>query len=151
MRSRDRLSGLFFVVLSLAMCLACFKLQRGVLELPSYMTFPLLLSLSLLITSIVLFVKSGPLSSLRPPKLFAEREGAKALYLLITFFFSLVLLEPLGFVISIFLLIALLLRGLSGKTAIKSALYGMAVSVSTYLFFTRLLAVRLPQGILTFL
>lgn len=150
MKSIDRLIGLVFILLSLGVCLVSFRLQGGSLEIPSHMIFPLMLGLALLIISIVFFIQSKSSSLPSFSEFFTKGEGSKIIYLLGIFFLCVLILEPMGFMVSIFALMFLLLIGIGGKTVGKSILYSLIISLSTYLLFTRLLAVRLPKGILWF-
>jgi putative tricarboxylic transport membrane protein len=124
-------------------------MRWGTLSNPGPMVFPLLLGLMLLVLSIVLFVQSGssPLSSFS--ELFQKGEGLKAIYIIGTFALCILIFEPLGFVISMFVLMVLLLRGIGGKTIVMSIFYGLVTTLPTYFLFT-LLGVRLPKGILFF-
>ena len=150
MKNLDRLSGAFFFFLSVAICLFALRLPAGTLGTPGPMVFPLLLGLSLLAFSLFLFAqsKSSPLSS--DSNLFPKGEVLRVLYVLGTFFLSFLLFERIGFVISISALLALLFKGIGGKTIAKSILYGLIISLAAYLSFHHLLGVRLPKGVLGF-
>lgn len=150
MKNPDRLSGAFFILLSVAICLFALRLPGGTLGTPGPMVFPLLLGLSLLAISIFLFVQSKPSPLFRYSNIFPKGEVLKVIYVLGTFFLSFLIFEPMGFVISIFTLLALLFKGIGGKTIAKSILYGLIISLAAYLSFQHLLGVRLPKGVLGF-
>ena len=151
MKSPDRLCSLFFFLFSLFICFSVFRFRGGSISVPSYMLFPLLVGLFLLTLSIVLWVRSRSTSSSGFAGLFFKGEGLKIIYLSATFCLCVFILEPIGFVISILAFMTLLLKGIGGKSVGKSVVYGVLVSLSTYLFFTYLLGVRLPKGVLRFL
>lgn len=150
MKNPDKLSGAFFILLSVAICLFALRLPGGTLGTPGPMVFPLLLGLSLLLISIFLFVQSKPSPLFSYSNIFPKGEVLKVLYVLGTFFLSFLIFEPMGFVISIFTLLALLFKGIGGKTIAKSILYGLIMSLAAYLSFQHLLGVRLPKGVLGF-
>ena len=149
MRSTDKLSSIFFILFSLAICLASLKLPKGSLSDPGPMAFPLLLGISLLILSVAFFVQSKSSLLYRFSDLFAKGEGLKAIYLLGTFSLCVLIFESVGFLVSIFVLLLLLFKGIGGKTIMKSIFYGSIISVLTFLLFTRL-GIPLPKGILWF-
>jgi putative tricarboxylic transport membrane protein len=150
LKNLDRLSAAFFFLLSVAICLFALQLPGGTLGTPGPMVFPLLLGLSLLALSLSLFAqsKSSPLSS--DANIFPKGEVLKVLYVLGAFFLSFLIFDRMGFVISIFVLLALLFKGTGGKTTAKSILYGLIISLAAYVSFHHLLGVRLPKGILGF-
>lgn len=150
MKNPDRLSGLFFILLSIAMCAFSLGLPRGTLGTPGPILFPLLLSLSLLAFSIFLFVRSRPSLLSSYFDIFPKAEVLKVIYVIGTFFLSILILELMGFVTSIFILFALLFKGIGGKTISKSIFYGLIISLAAYLSFQHLLGVRLPKGVLGF-
>lgn len=134
----------------MAICLFALRLPGGTLGTPGPMVFPLLLGLSLLVLSIFLFAQSKPLPLFSYSNIFPKGEVLKVLYVLGTFFLSFLIFEPMGFVISIFTLLVLLIEGIGGKTIAKSILYGLIISLAAYLSFQHLLGVRLPKGVLGF-
>lgn len=149
MKNLDRLSSVFFILLSIAICLESLKLPEASLSNPGPLIFPFLLGLSLLILSIVLFVQSvySPLSNFS--ELFQKGELFKAIYVLGIFSLSIIIFEPMGFVVSMFVLMVLLLKGIGGKTVVMSIFFALIITLPTYFLFT-LLGVRLPQGVLWF-
>jgi hypothetical protein len=150
LKNPDKLSGAFFILLSLVICLFALRLPGGALGTPGPMVFPLLLGLSLLTLSLFLFTQSKPLPLFRYANIFPKGEVLKVIYVLGAFFLSFLIFEPMGFVISIFTLLALLIKGIGGKTIAKSILYGLIISLAAYLSFQHLLGVRLPKGVLGF-
>jgi len=149
MKNLDRLSSLFFILLSIAICLGAIKLPGGTLSNPGPMFFPFFLGLCLLILSIVLFVQSGRSPLCNFSELFQKGEGVKAIYVMGTFALSAIFFEAMGFVVSMFILMVLLLKGIGGKTVMMSILYALIITLPTYFLFT-LLGVPLPRGPLWF-
>ena len=151
MKFSDRLSSLFFLGFSLFVCFSSLEIRDGSITIPNHMVFPGLVGLFLLAMSIVLWVQSKSSSVSSSCELFFKGETLKILYFSVTFSLCAFLLEPVGFVISILAFIVLLLKGIGGKPLGRSVVYGLIISLSTYLFFTYLLGARLPRGVLTFL
>ena len=126
------------------------RLPGGTMGMPGPMAFPLLLGLSLLALSILLYAQSRPSPQFRYSHIFPKGEVLKVLFVLGALFLSLLVFERIGFVISTFALLALLFRGIGGKTMVRSIVYGLIISLAAYLSFYYLLAVRLPKGVLNF-
>ena len=150
MKNPDRLSGAFFILLSAAACLLALRLPGGTMGIPGPIVFPLLLGLCLLVLSILLFAQSRSPAQISYANIFPKGEVFKVLYVLAAFFLSLLAFEPIGFVLSILALLALLLRGIGGKTTAKSILFALIISLTAYFCFYHLLGVRLPKGVLNF-
>ncbi len=150
MKHPDRLSSVFFIIFSAAICLTALKLPWGTLKNPGPMLFPMLLGISLLALAVVLLFQSASSARTSFLALFPKAEIPKVLYLLIIFFGSIFVLEPLGFFVSTFVLLTLLFKIIGGKGVLKSVLFGFTVSLITYWSFTHLLSVRLPRGVIWF-
>jgi len=150
LKNPDRVSGAFFIVLSVAILLFALRLPGGTLGTPGPRVFPLLIALSLLALSIFLFTQANPSPVFSYSNIFPRGEVSKVLYVLGTFFLSLLIFERMGFLISISTLFALLYKGIGRKTIAESILYGLLISLAAYLFFDHLLDVRLPKGVLGF-
>ena len=126
------------------------RLPGGTMGMPGPMAFPLLLGLSLLALSILLYAQSRPSPQFRYSHIFPKGEVLKVLFVLGAFFLSLLAFERIGFVVSILALLALLLRGIGRKTTAQSILYALIISLTAYFCFYHLLGVRLPKGVLNF-
>jgi len=59
------------------------------------------------------------------------------------------LLESLGYVLATTIFFALNSRVLGSRRLRRDVLIGFAIGIAVYLFFTRLLGVRLPAGLLS--
>ena len=149
MKNLDRLSSVFFIIVSVSICLVSLTLPGGSLSNPGPMMFPFLLGLSLLILSIILFAQSGHSPLTNFSKVFQKGEGFKAIYILGVLCLSIIIFEPTGFVVSMFVLMALLIKGIGAKTVIMSVFYALVITLPTYFLFT-LLGVLLPKGVLWF-
>ncbi len=150
MTNPDRLSSGFFILLSVTICLFALQLPGGTLKNPGPMVFPFLLGLCLLILSVAFFVQSRGSRTSSDSRMVTKGEILKVAYLLGVFSFSIMILEPLGFEISLFVLLALLIKGIGRRTLVRSIFYGMIISLPTYFLFTRILGVRLPRGVFFF-
>jgi hypothetical protein len=151
MKHPDKYSSIFFLLLSVAVCAGSLYLPAGTVRRPGPMVFPLLLGVALGVLSITLllqvyFRRSSTDSSLR----FDRGEIPKVIYTMVVFFLSTFIFEEIGFVLSIFILLVLILVVIGHKTILKSSLYGVVFSLASYLFMTRFFGVRLPKGLLWF-
>ena len=125
------------------------KLNFGTMRVPQTAFFPKVLASLLLVFTVLLLVQSlrERESSERSEKIEPEgwfRIGA-TLATLIGFAF---VLEWLGFLLSTFLLMVLLLRAIEPQNWLRVLAIALATSVSAYLIFAWLLNIPLPAGIL---
>ena len=149
MKSPDRLSGAFFIALSVIICLGSLRLRAGTLEAPGPMIFPLLLGVGLLVCSIVFFVKARA-SQPAPTVLFPRDEFRAVASVTGILLLFVLIFETAGTVISIFVLMLLLMKVVGGRTMRSAALYSSIITAITYLVFVVMLGVRLPRNVLGF-
>jgi putative tricarboxylic transport membrane protein len=148
MRKYDIVSGLFLLTVSLAICAGSLRLNVGTLTAPGSGFFPLVTGLVLGIFSALILVgarKSGK----ETVRFWAPQANKKGVYL--TFLLILVyalLLERLGFIGTTVLFLFLVSRFVSGHRWATAVFFALVTSFTTYIVFSILLHVPLPQGIL---
>lgn len=150
MKSPERLSAAFFIVLSVILCLGSLTLRAGSLDAPGPMIFPLLLGLCLLVFSVALFVRSGSSPRSGVSHLFPKAEWRSIACTMAVFFAFTFVFEFLGLLVSTFLLMLLLMTVVGSRSLGKALVYSSIITVSTWLVFVAALGVRLPQGVLAF-
>jgi len=154
MKKLDRFSSLFWIGLSIAVCIRSYDLGLGSFHNPGpgflfFWTAIVLGGLSVLI--LLQSLRSGP----EVPK---EGEGYAFQNVhwikIVSIIFSILLygffLERLGFLLSTVLLIAFLLRSIEAKKWYVVILVSVASALSSYVLFELLLQSRLPAGFLGF-
>ncbi|MEW6668657.1 MAG: tripartite tricarboxylate transporter TctB family protein [Thermodesulfobacteriota bacterium] len=148
MRKYDILSGLFLLVVSLAILAGSMQLQVGTLTAPGSGFFPLVTGLVLGIFSILIIAQARDTTK-EPARFWAPAANRKGIYL--AFLFILVyalLLERLGFIVSTTLFFVLFSRFVSGHRWTTAVFFALVTSLATYFVFNLLLHAPLPQGIL---
>jgi putative tricarboxylic transport membrane protein len=127
------------------------RLPFGTLITPQAGFWPLILGVILAILSLVHFGKTVKRSSGKGSSFWAEPDSWKKIGLVV---FSLVgfgfLFEPLGYLISVFLLIGFLLRIIKPLKWWLVFVVALLSSVLSYLIFGTLLSTPLPSGIFGF-
>lgn len=147
MRQYDIITGLFLLVVALAICGGSFQLHVGSFSGPGPGFFPLMTGLALGIFSILILVGARKLGK-EPVKFWVPGGDKKGIYL--AFVFILVyplLLERLGFIGTTVIFFFLISRFVSGHSWITAIFFGLVASLSIYFIFTFLLHAPLPQGI----
>ena len=142
----DRIGGLALCAIG-AICLwAASPLPFGKLSAPDAGFFPISLSTMLLVSGVVLFVRS--FRSVPEALDFSQRTWIVALAAVALFLYA-VLLERLGFVLSTISVLFLLMKTYGQLSWTMSALLAASGVILTYLLFIQL-GVPLPRGPLPF-
>ncbi|OGP59476.1 MAG: hypothetical protein A2162_12680 [Deltaproteobacteria bacterium RBG_13_52_11b] len=146
----DRISSLFGFFFALYILREGFGLDVGGLHQPGPGFFPVFGGVLLGVFSSILFVRS--LSS-QPRGEGRKGEGAKGNFMLVIYIFAGLLgygfvLEWLGFILSTFLLVALLLRCFDPQKWWRVLVTAGILSSSSYIIFSVFLNSALPKGIL---
>jgi putative tricarboxylic transport membrane protein len=152
MRRADQITGIFMLIFSVAV-------MEGGRRMPPSNTFgpgagflPFWLGVAMAILSIILLVNAtrepvqasgrSPFPKGRPVVAILETVAALAAFFL--------LLETLGFLVSIALLTAFLLRAVEREGWLTTLMVAVANSAGLYVIFQMLLGVSLPKNILGF-
>ena len=148
MVNQDRISSLFFLIISIVVCIHAFQLNIGSPTNPAQGFLPLLSGLCIGIVAI------WTLRSSFIRKSFEQGEDVKKFRLKtvipvlgVLICYSL-LLTFLGFVATTFLLFMFFFRIMAGMVWWKVLLGSAAVSIASFLFFVRWLQCQLPPGII---
>ena len=151
MRNPDQWSSLFWLLAGIGITLGSLKYGFGTLQAPGagFITFFAGMILSLL--AVVFF-----LSSLKRDKklhegvkiLWEGLEVGKVIYVFILLVAYTLILKHLGFLITTFGLLCLLLKVKAAYPLLKVILISLLVTTGAYLLFQVWLKVQLPRGIL---
>ena len=150
MIKRDFFSSLFFALFSLYVCWQSFELGFGSFAKPGPGFISLLAGISLGLLSLIIFF--GAVITQK-----ATQDSARQIIPwvpLMTTFGSLVgftlLMKTLGFSLTTFLFIGILLRVVAKKGWILSLLASFGITLATYVIFELFLQSQLPEGFLGF-
>ncbi len=149
MNVRDRWSGLFWLGISVFVCVKAFGMDIGTFHLPGPGFLPFwsgvifgLFSILLVVTS--LLKKSG---EGKVKHLWKGRNWSKVIIVLTSLFIYAVLLQRLGYLLATFGLMTLMF-GMMGKGKLWIRVVSAAFTAfATYIVFYRWLGVQLPKGI----
>ena len=140
----DRLLGLFLFVLALAYGWASQQWPEpfGSHETVGPDTFPMILTVALLLASIALMVKPDPNNVWPKGKTLIEIG-----YAIVALIAYAILMEPLGFIISTTLTVTFLAWRMGGRMK-TAALIAICSAIGVFLLFNNLLDLPLPLGLL---
>jgi putative tricarboxylic transport membrane protein len=148
MKKFDTLSGLFLLILSIAICIGSLRLHVGTFRAPGAGLFPLVTGVVLGFFSILILLearrKAEEAISFWVP-------GADKKAILLSFLVILIyalFLERLGFLASTLVFFLLISRFVSGHRWATAVFFAVVASVATYSVFKFLLRSPLPPGIL---
>jgi putative tricarboxylic transport membrane protein len=149
--TKDRGSSLFYLILGLYGLIFSVQLPLGRLNNPGPAMFPFGLSILLLISGILWFIRGKGTPEEREGLNWAviKKEGMPFKIILSTAAFILVL-EPLGFLLSSFLFAFVLLIWVSGFRVRIAVGIALTIAVGSWFFFGKLLSGQFPQGLLPF-
>jgi len=150
MRNPDQWSSLFWLLAGIGITLGSLKYGFGTLQAPGagFITFFAGAVLSLL--SVGLFFSSLRSERLRKGVgiLWEGLEVGKVIYVFFLLVAYALVLKPLGFLITTFGLLCLLLKVKAAYPLLKDILISLLVTTGAYLLFQVWLKVQLPRGIL---
>ena len=153
MKKMDRISGVFWLLLSVVMCIESYRVGLGSLRKPGpgFLFFGAGVFLGLMSFMVLLrtihIKKTGELEQ----SVFGQANIVKVALVLIALFAYALLMEPLGFVPATFLLFCFLLGVIEKKGLLFTGLASLAVTFATFLIFDTWLKSQLPRGVLEFL
>lgn len=149
MRKSVTITAILFLVLALGAFIEARKLPFGRISAPQAGFFPLILSVLLAITSLLVLVEA--LKGQDEAAVVSERLSRKSISLALGALFAYALLfESLGYLVTTFLFVAFLMR------AVDREKWGLAIAVAfsasflSYVLFGLLLHTPLPGGFLPF-
>lgn len=148
MKRFDTISGLFLLILALAICLASLRFHVGSFRAPGAGLFPLVTGVMLGIFSILILFEARRKAE-EQISFWVPRADKKAI--LFSFFIILIYtlsLERIGFIAATLVFFLLISRFVSGHRWATAVLFAVVASVATYSVFKFLLRSPLPPGIL---
>ena len=144
----DRWCGYFGLILSILVCVESVRLGLGGFHEPGPGFLPFGTGVAFGILSIILILLTFGKNRERPTGMAFERiEWWKAILILASMLIYALILEKLGFVISTFLLMVVLL-GVERKRWYTVAIVAITTALVTYVIFELWLRSQLPKGIL---
>ena len=153
MNQSDRASGLFWLIFSVLVSYASYRLGLGTLHQPGpgflfFWTGIVTAVLSLIV--VLMSLKKLPSEEAREP-IFGKRNVTKVILVLLSLFLYALLMERLGFLIVTLLFFLFLLGVIEKKRWSFAVLVSLIVTAVSYLVFETGLQSQLPKGLLEFL
>ena len=149
MKKKDQISGVFWLFVALVTIQQAWELKVGSLRSPGPGYIPFLVGLGLAIISVIIFFRAS--LSARGKDIFSWGMAVgteKKLGLVLAGFFLYAFLFPyLGFVISTFLFLLLLLKGAEPQKWTAALIWSGGITLFAYLLFVVVLRSELPRGI----
>ena len=158
MKKYVRVDGLIWVILGIAMCLGSIKLQLGSFHAPGPGFLPFLSGVSLGFFGFIqmlspLFAGANERqqqSSYEGRMKWDWRKSLTPFLTLMTLLAYILLLEPLGFVLTTFVCLLLLFKFSEPKRWLMPLILSSVTAVLSYLIFSVWLQSHFPKGLLTF-
>jgi putative tricarboxylic transport membrane protein len=150
MRKHDMISSLIWLLGGLIVAGYAPQFDLGTASAPGPGFMPFLAGIVWSFFALVTFLQALLTRSGEREKIWAQVSFFKLAFVLISLLLYVVLLEPVGFLISTFLLIFILIRFVGPQTWFTSFWGAGLTSVLSYLFFETWLKAQLPKGILGF-
>jgi putative tricarboxylic transport membrane protein len=147
MKRYDQIMGLIWFVLGSAIAIEALRLGVGEVRLPGIGFMPFLVGVFLGGFGFVLTLRAH-LKGKEGDRLWAGQNWKKVIVTLAALFIYISLMDPLGFLVSTFLLNFVLFKVTAPKKWFSPLLTSAAVVFSCYLIFFLWLKVPLPKGIL---
>ena len=152
MNRRDRLSGIFWLAISIFVCVLSIRVDIGTFHSPGPGFLPFWAALILGTFSIVQIVVSSKNRNWEEKiiDLWKGLDWPKVVKALLSVFLYPLLLPILGYLLATFLLIAFLI-GITGRTKVWiQGVSAFLIVLGSYFVFYILLDIRLPKGVLGF-
>jgi putative tricarboxylic transport membrane protein len=149
MNFRDRWTGLFWLGISIFVCVKAFGMDIGTFHSPGPGFLPFWSGVILGLFSILLVATSlmKPLGKGEGKHLWKGKDWSKVIIVLTSLFIYAVLLQRLGYLLATFGLMTLMF-GIRGKGKLWIRVVTAAFTAfATYIIFYRWLGVQLPKGI----
>ena len=150
MNVRDRWSGLFWLAISIFVCVEAHQIDIGTFHSPGPGFLPFWAAVIFGLFSIILIVMSSLKRSgdEKAERLWKGKSWNKVIIVLLSLFIYALLLQRLGYLVATFGLMTLLF-GMTGKTKVWIRVLAAAfTALATYVIFYVWLEVQLPKGIL---
>lgn len=150
MRSPDFISGVFWLCLGLLLSLWSTQYQIGNLIQPGAGFLPLILGILLILLSLILLGQAKKSSRTPQGLAFSILPGGwkKVVYTVSIMLLATFLFETIGYLLTFFLLLILLMQGAGPQRWRTTLLIAFFSALSIYMIFVLLLKQQLPKGLL---
>ncbi len=147
MKYPDRVSGIFWLIIGLVLSVWSTRYQIGSFAQPGPGFLPLILGLLLIFLSLVLLAKakktSPPTETAKPS---STARWGKVVYTVIILLATTFVFERIGYMITVFLLMLLLMQAGGLRSWKKVLLIAFGTILGVYIVFVLLLQQPLPRG-----
>jgi len=149
----DLISGIFWLIFSVFICLGSYRLGLGSLHKPGPGFLFFWTGISLGIMSLIVFIRAwkGRKSVASKGSIFGKLNFTKLILVLVSIFLYALFMERLGFIPITFLFFIFILRLVEKKGWLFTLLVTCIVTASSYLLFETWLKSQLPAGLFEFL
>jgi putative tricarboxylic transport membrane protein len=149
--TKEQGSSLFYLALGLYGLIFSVQLPFGRLNNPGPAMFPFGLSILLLISGILWFIRGKGTPEEREEINWAVmKKGGMPFKIILSTAAFIPAIEPLGFLLSSFVFILVLFVWVSGFRVRNALGLALIIAVGSWLFFGKLFSVQFPQGLLPF-
>jgi len=148
MKKRNLVSGIILLAFSIGTFFESRKLEIGTLSSAQTGFFPFILSILLAILSVILLGQAMKGKNEGTIPAWVSKGGWKGLSLTLgVLFFFAVFFEPMGYLISTFLLIFIIVKAIGNRKWWVAILFAFMSTLGSYLIFGILLKTPLPPGL----
>jgi putative tricarboxylic transport membrane protein len=149
----DRISGVFWLCFAILAMIEAKRLGLGTLHQPGpgFLFFWVNIVLGLMALFVLVRAWTGKKTEGPPHAIFGKQNVPKIIFVMLSLFIYVLLMETLGFIVVTLLLFIFLLGVVEKKKWYFTALVSVVVTVIAYLIFEVWLQSQLPKGLLGFL
>ena len=145
-KTSDRWNGVFWLIMSIFICVESYRLGLGSYHSPGAGFLPFWTGVILATLSVLLFILTW--GAQEQGSVFAEKTQWRSIVLALALMLAYALvIEKLGFVISTLLFVAALLRFVEHKSWSAAGATALITALATYVVFELWLQSQLPPGI----
>ena len=152
MKHKNLIAGIFWICLGILLSIWSTSYHIGGITQPGPGFLPLILGILIVLFSIVILAQGWKADAAKEKAVsFSLPAGWKKIaYVILVMLFTTFAFEPLGYLITVFLLIALLMLGKGLRSLRKAILTALLTALGVYLVFILLLEQPFPRGLLRF-
>jgi len=149
MKHSDTISGLFWLFIGLGLSVWSLTYETGRLTQPGPGYLPLALGIILILLSLILLVGQRKRASGKKQTVFSSPDGRgwkKVVYTVLILAVAAFFFEKVGYLITFFVLIVLLMKGVGSQSWKRILLTAILATLGVYIVFVLLLDQPLPRG-----
>ncbi|OGP55224.1 MAG: hypothetical protein A2162_06500 [Deltaproteobacteria bacterium RBG_13_52_11b] len=152
MKYKNLMSGMFWLALGVLFSIWSTTYHIGSITQPGPGFLPLILGILIVVFSLIILGQGWKADPAKEKEVsFSLPAGWKKIaYVILVLLFTTFSFEPLGYLITVFLLIALLMLGKEWRSLRKAVLTAFLTALGVYLVFILLLEQPFPRGLLRF-